>query len=165
MGSFVKGWIWIWLFSNTLSLGLSLLWELASRTYRQPTKGYTAGKVIPKADLWISRRAKLVLLFHKRLNVGFLTQDRPQCIYICDRMIYIMIANMMGPRDWKIKWKCSVFYLYESKIGNSLLKSSSNFISSSIFMLIPVLLLLFSLSSFYISYRDRPTVNALLLIV
>lgn len=31
---FVKGWIWIWLFSNTLSLGLSLLWELASRTYR-----------------------------------------------------------------------------------------------------------------------------------
>lgn len=52
MGSFVKGWIWIWLFSNTLSLGLSLLWELASRTYRQPTKGYTAGKVIPKADLW-----------------------------------------------------------------------------------------------------------------
>lgn len=111
MGSFVKGWIWIWLFSNTLSLGLSLLWELASRTYRQPTKGYTAGKVIPKADLWISRRTKLVLLFHKRLNVGFLTQDRPQCIYICDRMIYIMIANMMGPRDWKIdKWKCSVFY-------------------------------------------------------
>lgn len=73
MGSFVKGWIWIWLFSNTLSLGLSLLWELASRTYRQPTKGYTAGKVIPKADLWTIRHRPIETLRcskRERLKVG-----------------------------------------------------------------------------------------------
>lgn len=88
MGSFVKGWIWIWLFSNTLSLGLSLLWELASRTYRQPTKGYTAGKVIPKADLWISHQTNWSFCSVRDWMLDFLTQDRPQSIYICDWFIY-----------------------------------------------------------------------------
>lgn len=119
MGSFVKGWIWIWLFSNTLSLGLSLLWELASRTYRQPTKGYTAGKVIPKADLWISHQTKLVLLFRKRLNVGFLTQDRPQSIYICDGFIY---DRKYGTKGLKINKSIIQIFYFIIENGNSLLK-------------------------------------------
>lgn len=102
MGSFVKGWIWIWLFSNTLSLGLSLLWELASRTYRQPTKGYTAGKVIPKADLWISHQTNWSFCSVRDWTLDFLTQDRPQSICICDGFIY---DRKYGTRGLKIKWK------------------------------------------------------------
>lgn len=161
MGSFVKGWIWIWLFSNTLSLGLSLLWELASRTYRQPTKGYTAGKVIPKADLWISHQTNWSFLFRKRLNVGFFNSGSASK-YLYLRWIYLW-SQIYGTRGLKIKWKyCTNILYFIIENGNSLLKLIQ-------LHFCPPLLIysIYTIQPFFIliSYRDRPTVNALLLIV
>lgn len=145
MGSFVKGWIWIWLFSNTLSLGLSLLWELASRTYRQPTKGYTAGKVIPKADLWTIRHRPIDSLVSERdwkldrFNRG---PKRHVCARAHSRRI-VFASSHVETKEFSVE-------------------ASSNLVSIRYPDSHPDACLFIQSLIITVPDRDRPTVNALL---